>query len=85
MPMPSTIQAMASPAIPCAAARITRPAAITRFEAASTSRPPWRSISRPTEGPTTADSSNAAENRPKNKSLETCSAAAIGAPRIAGR
>jgi hypothetical protein len=84
MPAPNTAQAMTSPAIPCAPARITKPAAITRFEVARGTRPPWRSISRPTDGPTTADNSNAPENRPKNTLVGRCSASAIGEPSIAG-
>ena len=84
MPTPNTAQAMTSPAMPCAAARIIKPAAMTRFEATRTPRPPCRSMSRPTDGPTTADSNNASENRPKNTLLGTCNAAAIGGPRIAG-
>jgi len=57
---------------------------MTRFEAANKWRPPWRSVSRPTDGPITADSSNAPENRPKNTLVGRCSALAIGAPSIAG-
>jgi hypothetical protein len=84
MPTPSTVQAITSPAMLWAAARIIKPAAMTRFEAARTLRPPCASMSRPTDGPTMADSNNAPENNPKNTLLGSCSAAAIGAPRIAG-
>jgi YD repeat-containing protein len=40
---------------------------------------------RPTDGPTTADSSNGPENRPKKTLVGRCSALAIGAPRIGPR
>ena len=49
-----------------AAARISNPVAIIRFEAARRPRPPCRSMSRPTDGPIAVDSSNARENSPKN-------------------
>ena len=84
IPTPSTVQAMISPSMPCAAARITNPAAITRFEIVRRTRPPWRSISRPTDGPIAADRSSAPENRPKNTLSGRWSASAIGAPSIAG-
>ena len=84
MPTPSTVQAMTSPMMPCAEARITNPVAMTRFEQARRTRPPWRSIKRPTDGPMTADRSSAAENRPKNMLVGRCRAVAIGAPSIAG-
>ena len=57
---------------------------MTRFEQARRTRPPWRSIKRPTDGPMTADRSSAAENRPKNMLVGRCRAVAIGAPSIAG-
>src|SRR5947208_17188825 len=84
MPIPSTVQAMTSPMMPCAEARITNPVAMTRFEQARRTRPPWRSIKRPIDGPMTADRSSAAENRPKNMLVGRCRAVAIGAPSIAG-
>src|SRR6516165_2872004 len=44
--------AIARPVMSCAAARISNPAAMTRVDAASRPRPPCRSMSRPTDGPT---------------------------------
>src|SRR5580700_2151555 len=45
IPTPSTVQAMTSPAMPWATARIINPAVMTRFEAARTARPPCASMS----------------------------------------
>ena len=81
---PSTVQAITSFMTLYAPARISNPAEMTRFEAISGWHPPWRSISRPTDWPTTADKSKAPENRPKNTLVDKCNALAIGAPSIAG-
>src|SRR6516162_7365893 len=64
MPTPSTAQAIARVKNPCTAPSRTSPAARTRLESVSTPRPPRLSIARPTEGPSTADSSSAPEKRP---------------------
>ena len=61
------------------------PAANTRFETASTSRPPNRSMRRPANGPSIAAMMSAAENAPNTRPVETPSSRAIGAARIAGR
>ena len=58
---------------------------MTPLDAVRTSRPPCRSISRPTSGETAADSSSDAEKIPKNRLALIPSVVAIGTPRIAGR
>ena len=85
MPIPSNIQAPASPSGPCANASHPSPPPSTRFDSTSTPRPPWRSIARPMIGPSAACSSSEAEKNPKNKAFDTPSPDAIGSARIAGR
>ena len=85
IPTPSSSQPATSTAVPGAAARVTSPAAITRFDTVSTSRPPRRSISRPAQGPSTAESTSDAEKQPNTQEPGMPSSRAIGTARIAGR
>ena len=85
MPMPMIVQASARLTRPEAIESTIRPAAKNRLVAASTSRPPWRSIMRPAAGPNSPDSSREAENIPKNQVSEICRLLQIGAAMTAGR
>jgi hypothetical protein len=85
MPTPMTSQPANSIAVPPAAPSSERPAAKTRLETASTSRPPNRSMRRPANGPRTAVTISATENAPNTMPVDTPSSCAIGAARIAGR
>lgn len=83
--MPMAVQAIMRPAGPCETAKTISPSAKTIFESASTSRPPRRSMKRPTDGPRKAEINNDAENAPKNQSRETLRSAAIVSASTAGR
>ena len=87
MPRPSSPQPRKSTAGQAggAAARVSRPAASARFDPASTTRPPLRSMTRPTQGPSTAVSRSEAEKAPKMALGGRAKLSAIGAATIAGR
>jgi hypothetical protein len=83
--MPSTSQAIAITTTDCETPSSTRPAAIVRFEADSTCRPPTRSICRPIRGPSIAEITSDAENAPKIQLDETPRSCAMGSASSAGR
>lgn len=85
MPTPITSQAAAKVAGPEATERSAKPAANTRLVAASTSRPPLRSITRPASGPSRLESNRAAEKAPKNQVRDRCRLAHTGSANTAGR
>jgi hypothetical protein len=87
MPRPSTPQPRnRSDGQPAgAAASRTSPAARARLEIASTPRPPCRSITRPTQGPSSAVSSTEAEKAAKTALGGRAKSRAIGPARIADR
>ncbi len=85
MPTPRTAQAAQSVTVSFAAASAARPAASTRFDTASTPRPPRRSIIRPTAGPANAAISKAPEKAANTKERDTPMLVPIGSARIAGR
>ncbi len=85
MPTPTTSHASSSDSAPCAAAIAARPAAKTTLVAISTGRPPKRSIARPAIGPTSAETTSAAEKAANTAAGARPRSRAIGAARIAAR
>ena len=85
MPRPSSAQASVRVHGACAAASSTSPKTNTALLATSTGLPPWRSIARPTQGPTSADRISAMENAANTVGVATPRLLAMGAARIAGR
>ena len=85
MPTPSSSQAPHIVHTEVDAPRSASPAARMTFDAASTWRPPTRSICLPTLGPSNPDMTSEPENAAKNQLLEMPRSCAIGSARIAGR
>ena len=83
MAQPSTSQASHMAGADCAKASRARPAANSKLENASTPRPPSVSMVGPTRGPSTAETSNAAEKAAKTEVEETPRSRAIGSARMA--
>jgi len=85
MPTPSRSHAVTISQIDVDAPRSARPAARMTLEAERTSRPPTRSICRPTAGPSNPEITSDPENAAKNQLLEIPRSRAIGSARMAGR
>ena len=85
MPTPTTSQPSANMRNDGAIAKMPRPAAQTKLETAKTSRPPKRSMVRPTCGPSNAEISSEAEKAPKTAVDELAVSRAIAGARIAIR
>ena len=85
MPTPISSQAANIALGPGARPRPARPRAKTTLLAPSTGRPPQRSIARPANGPSAADTSRASENAANTVGTPTPRSRAIGVASIAGR
>ena len=85
MPTPSSTQAANIAVGPLARPRPARPRANTTLLPTSTGRPPQRSIARPANGPSAADTSSASENAANTVGAVTPRSRAIGVASIAGR